>query len=192
VVLNKIVAFCYYPIISLYCPAWISQRLECRKFREDKNLLIINMVARNMDLLRRQKRMVTFSTNRSIHRGACAEIRARMYRVCDGVVTFSTKRHGRNFSGSFRQIGDFCCDGNLVPYTIMVGKRKPPVGAVAGWRRFGLWAIRCLVLQVLVAYFLKFQLADNADVVTVGTERFYLGEFGRADLVAHDEHLHCA
>ena len=61
---------------------------------------------------------------------------------------------------------------------------------MAGWRWFDLSAIRYLVLQVLVADFLKFQLADDADVAALGAEGFDLGEFGGADLVAHDEHLH--
>lgn len=69
-------------------------------------------------------------------------------------------------------------------------------GTDGEFRCFGI-LVYCYVVissfrQVLAADFLKFQLGDDADVVAFGTEGFYLGEFGGAYLVAHDEHLHGA
>lgn len=61
-----------------------------------------------MDLLCKQKRggnifdKTEHSSQRVRGHYVCARIASAM-----GVVTFSTKRHGRNFSGSFQQIGDF-------------------------------------------------------------------------------------
>ena len=65
---------------------------------------------------------------------------------------------------------EVCPNGKSMPYSTLVGKRKPPVGTVAGWRWFDLWAIRCFVLQVLIADFLKLHLGDDADVVAIGAE----------------------
>lgn len=86
-----------------------------------------------MDLLCKQKRggNIFDKTEHSSQRVCGHYVCARIASAMGGVVTFSTKRNGRNFSGSFRQIGDFFVTGSLCPTLLWWAKET--ASRQGGW-----------------------------------------------------------